>query len=423
MLNNQKSNSTSEEFAKQKNVDSIPFRIEFIRDLLIGNKIDPMIEFDYCDTEKMITHHNHSINEECTDIRCMLNKKTYDFNKVITKIGGKLLYIKSGTTGHTFKGICNPNSDININYAVKIVAYPKKEKYGDINDAKRPENAELLIIRLLSYFVINRQTPHIVLPIGTFNTTIDPFVSLSKNNIVKNKKYDAFVKRVEKKEYYNEVSVLISEWANGGDLLDYIRKNYQNFKTRHWRVIFFQILSVLAVIQKKYDSFRHNDLKANNILVQEIGKSLTTNNKFKHDINGQEYIVPNIGINVKIWDFDFATIPGIVDNAKVEAEWTNKINVKPKRNRYYDVHYFFNTLTKNGFFPEFYESDKISKSAKEFVRRIVPPQYASGKYVTDRGRIKINKEITTPDKILKTDPFFEKMRVNKNVKYKSSSSN
>ena len=412
MLHN-KLNSTSEEFANQKKVDSIPFRIEFIKELLTGNKIDPMIEFDYCETEKMITHNNHSIDKQCTDIRCILNKKTYDFNKVINKIGGKLLYVKSGTTGHTFKGICDPNSDVKINYAVKIVAYPKKEKYGDINDAKRPENAELLIIRLLSYFVVNRHTPHIVLPIGTFNTTIDPFIKLAQNNIIKNKKYDIFIKRCKKGEYYSKVSVLISEWANGGDLLDYIRKHYKTFTSKHWRVIFFQILSVLAVIQKKYDSFRHNDLKANNILVQEIGKSdaPNNNNKFKHDINGQKYIVPNIGINLKIWDFDFATIPGIVDNAKVEAEWTNKINVKPKKNRYYDIHYFFNTLTKNGFFPEFFESENIPKSAKEFVRRIVPPQYATGKYVTDRGRIKINKEFTIPDKILKQDPYFKKMRI------------
>ena len=53
-----------------------------------------------------------------------------------------------------------------------------------------------------------------------------------------------------KKEYYDEVSVLISEWANGGDLLDYIRKNYKTMKIRDWRVIIFQLLSVLAVIQK-----------------------------------------------------------------------------------------------------------------------------------------------------------------------------
>ena len=53
---------------------------------------------------------------------------------------------------------------------------------------KRPENAELLMIKLLSEFIINKQTPHIVLPITTFNTSIKPFISLPKDNIVNNKK-------------------------------------------------------------------------------------------------------------------------------------------------------------------------------------------------------------------------------------------
>ena len=54
---------------------------------------------------------------------------------------------------------------------------------------KRPENTELLMIRLLSYFVINKQTPHIVLPMTTFNTSIKPFLNLTKSNIVNNKKF------------------------------------------------------------------------------------------------------------------------------------------------------------------------------------------------------------------------------------------
>ena len=112
--------------------------------------------------------------------------------------------------------------------------------------------------------------------------------------------------------------------------------------------VYFSILSVLAIIQNKYPGFRHNDLKANNLLVHKVPIS-TTNNKFKYKINGQIYIVPCIGFQIKLWDFDFACIPGIVDNSKVDAEWTNRINIKPEQNRYYDVHYFFNTLTKKDF--------------------------------------------------------------------------
>jgi len=205
---------------------------------------------------------------------------------------------------------------------------------------------------------------------------------------------------------------LISEWANAGDLLDYIRINHKTFKLRDWRVLFFQVLSVLAVVQEKYPSFRHNDLKANNLLIQTI-ESRNKNNKFKYKINGSSYIVPNIGFQIKLWDFDFACIPGIVENSKVSAEWTDRINVKPEQNRYYDVHYFFNTLTRKGFFPEFFTSELVHKKAKDFVKRILPDNLRSGKLVAERGRLLKNLEYTTPDNILKTDPFFEKMRVKK----------
>ena len=168
--NNELINSTQKMNAlmelKNKKFDGISDRIEFIKLLLGGNKLNPMIDFDMCDTEHVENRSNGF------DIRNIMAKKTMDFNKLICEIGGKLLYIKSGTTGHTFKGIIYDNDGISeiLNYAVKVVAYPIRENYGDVNDVKRPENAELMMLRVLSYFVVNAQTPHIVLPIGTFNT-------------------------------------------------------------------------------------------------------------------------------------------------------------------------------------------------------------------------------------------------------------
>jgi len=43
----------------------------------------------------------------------------------------------------------------------------------------------------------------------------------------------------KKSGHYDCISILISEWANGGDLLDYLRKNYNIIKVKHWRVLFF----------------------------------------------------------------------------------------------------------------------------------------------------------------------------------------
>jgi len=420
----------------ERKYDSIPYRLEFIKNLLEDNELQPAIDFDNLDTESFVhpngyTSSNDSSgnkfegstrdsksNESTHDIRSILNKKKYDFYKVINHIGGKLKYIKSGTTGHTFKGMIGCDDGASINYAVKVVAYSKKERYGDINDIRRPENAELMMIRLLSYFVVKKQTPHIILPIGTFYTSITPFLHLAKGNHVdkeKDKRYFEFIEKYEKGEYHENVSILISEWANRGDLLDFIKNNYREFTTLHWKVVFFQIISVLAVIQSKFPSFRHNDLKANNILIHKIEKKERTT-LYTYTVSRKKYLVPNIGYLIKLCDFDFACIPGIVENAKVSADWTDTINVKPIQNRYYDLHYFFNTLIKKGFFPELLQDPSISIEIKNFVNRIVPSKYQSGELVTNKGRILVDDEYILPNNVLLNDPFFEDFRKPKKIK-------
>ena len=248
--------------------DSIPMRLEFIKNLLAGKDLQPMFSFDSTDTEHFVYRTTKDDESgDSYDTRVILKKRILDFTNVIQQIGAKLTYIKSGTTGHTFKGI---SSDGNFEFAVKVVAYPKKERYGNINDIRRPENAELMMLKLLSYFIVNRQTPHLVIPFGTFNTNIDTFVNLLKNDKIedRNDRYKEFVERYDNGDFSSTVSILISEWANKGDLLDFFRNNYKAFTLTHWKVFFFQLLSTLAIVQSKYPAFRHNDMKGNNILVQ-----------------------------------------------------------------------------------------------------------------------------------------------------------
>lgn len=401
---------------KRSDYGTIQSRLSLINELVTSAGLGTTINLEDGETEAFIgkstgeDYHFYydDFDNGSTDTRKILNKKLFDFYKVIGDLGGKLTYVKSGASGHTFRGITTIDGN-KINFGVKVVAYSRKKLYGEMNDIKRPENAELLMIRLLSYFVIKKKTPHIVLPIGTFNTSIEPFTELIKNGNVKkdNEKYLEFLDRYNKGEYHDDVSILMSEWANNGDLLEFVRKHYKEISLIEWKVMFFQIISALAVIQSKYPSFRHNDLKANNILVHKVEKR---NTKFQYTVNKKKYMIPNIGYQMKLWDFDFACIPGIVDNAKVEAEWTDAINVDTKQNRYYDMHYFFNTFIKRGFFHQFMEDSSIPIEAKEFVDRVVPKKYQSGKYVSKKGRILKTDEYTTPDIVLRTDPFFEEFR-------------
>ncbi len=392
----------------QDDKDSIQMRIQFIKSLLDGKDLQPLVNFDSTDTENFVCRNsNDNESGDSYDTRVVLKKRILNFKDIITQIGGKLKYIKSGTTGHTFKGI---SEDGNFEYAVKVVAYPKKERYGSINDVRRPENAELMMLKLLSYFIVKRQTPHLIIPFGTFNTNIDTFVNLVKLDKIdeKNERYKEFVERYNNHDFSSTVSILISEWANKGDLLDYFRNNYKNFTLMHWKVFFFQILSVLAIIQSKYPAFRHNDMKANNILIQKIG---IKKEYYRYLVVGSKYKVPNIGYHIKLWDFDFACIPGIVDNIKVSSKWTKKINITPEQNRYYDIHYFFNTLIRKGFFPQILTDDCVPKEIKDFIGRVVPKKYRdSDEFVHEKGRILVNDEYTTPDELLKKDPLFEEFR-------------
>jgi len=390
--------------------DSIPMRIQFIKNLLDGKDLDPLVNFDSTETENFVCRKsNDDESKDSYDTRVVLKKKIYDFNNIINQMGGTLKYIKSGTTGHTFKGI---SEDGKLEYAVKVVAYPKKERYGSINDIRRPENAELMMLKLLSMFIVKKQTPHLIIPYGTFNTNIETFINSVKLDKIdeKNERYKEFIDRYNDGDFSSTVSILITEWANRGDFLDYMRHNYKDFKLMHWKVFFFQILSVLAIIQSKYPSFRHNDMKANNILIQKIDLK---REYYRYLVVGMKYKVPNIGYQIKLWDFDFSCIPGIVDNIKVSSKWTKKINITPEQNRYYDIHYFFSTMSRKGFFPQILTDSIIPKEVKEFIERVVPQKYKNNPdYVHEKGRILINDEYTTPDELLKKDIFFAEFRNN-----------
>lgn len=377
-------------------------RIEFVKNILDGNKLKPLVDFDSCDTESAMN--------------TKLNKKILDLKQLFMSMNIKLKYLKSGTTGHTFKAISK--IDKNVAFAVKVCAYPKDE-YGGPNNLSRPENAELRMIKLLSHFVIKRITPHLVLPIATFNTSISNFIQVPKNVIdledEKNEMYKKFVERYHRGQFEDFVSVLISEWCNGGDLLDYIRRNYQQISLKQWIVIFFQILFTLALIHQKYPAFRHNDLKANNILVRLTDvKQNQPNSRYRYNIGSVKFIIPDINIQVGIWDFDFSCIDGIIENNKVNADWTKNINITKKENKYYDMHYFFNTLISKRFFPQFYDGG-APKEIVEFIHRVVPEKYRHGSdKVNKKGRIQVDDEYLTPYKVIMEDPIFEKYRYRDN---------
>lgn len=390
--------------------------IELIKELFEKDGLELMINPDEPETENFfrpLCKDNSS--HDSNDTRYILNKKKVDMRKFVTELGIKLEYIKSGTTGHTFKGEIVKDDKVLYTFALKAAPYSKHKQYGQVTNITRPENAEIKMLRTLSYFIINKQTPHLIIPIQTFDTDTKFFVLLEKLGTIKKDlaRYKEFVAEFEKgdKSRLSETaSILISEWANRGDFMEFIRQRYKGkgFTTKIWKAFFFQILSVLAVIQNRYPAFRHNDLKANNILVNKLPDS--SRKRWCHyQICGKHYFIPETGYQMKLWDFDFACIPGIVDNIKVTEKWTNEKNINMKQNRYYDIHYFFNSLLK--YAPAIWkDTEHIEPEVTQFINRVVPIKYREGSRVNDSGRLMTNDEYTTPIILLENDEFFEEYR-------------
>lgn len=335
---------------------------------------------------------------------------------MLTGINAKLRYISSGSTGHFFKGVIlndihkpvNDKDNIKCYFGLKLTPYLKCSKYHTIYDINRPENTELNMLKCLSYFVMSGQTRHLILPVQSFFCPIHEFVKMMEfNKIIDSKqKYQKFIIDYKADKYENIVSVLISELASEGDFLNYIRINKDKIKPIHWKIFFFQLLSVLAVIQSRFPSFRHNDLKANNILLHKT-KKICRNS---YIINKKQYITPPFNLLLKMWDFDFACIPGYVDNIKVHENWTKEINITTKQNRYYDIHFFFTTLQM--FFPLITNPNYSGLETVNFINDVVPEYYKSNKTTaTEKGRLLIDVEYTTPLKLLETHPYFEEFRV------------
>lgn len=316
------------------------------------------------------------------EITELLDKSLFDYNNLNVKLD----LLRTDDSYY-----CNFNLPIKEN---NIAAYVYPEKLNKNFNKNSVAHVELRMCKLLEEFVTTNVNPHILLILGSL--------------IVKNINWHTLVPNSNTNQLKNQALVLLKEPIQY-DFLKFIRNNYKEMILIDWKVFFFQILSVLACIQLKYPTFRHNNFKACDISVEKISK----HNKYKkYALNGTNFYVPNIGYQTKIASFIFSQIPGLVDNDLTEeiSPWTGIININRKPNRYYDIHYLFNSLIRKGFFPEILTSEFIPIEVKNFINRIVPDQYKYGKNVHKRGRLLIDDEYTTPYQILMHDDFFKEFR-------------
>ena len=311
----------------------------------------------------------------------------------------KIEFKKAGTTSMAFKVKIG-----NHKFALKVIAYRKDEKNNTpITKIERPENVELKMSSVLSSFVLNKMTPHINLSLGYVMCDIKDFVCVPDIELNEKHKYSIFLENFEKNIFERKVLVTISEWANACDLHEFIKNNNEDMTSQQWRVILFQVIFTLHIIHTQFPKFRHNDLKINNVLMNYHAKNKHSNKKAKYSASPKlnfEIPVKDLCLSAKIMDFDFSCIEEHVENTKVNAEWTNKINVSSEENKYYDVFFFLKTLTL------YVDKSKIPDDVRKFIYDIIPPDISMNEEnCSEKGRLLINEEIDNCYNILKHEYF------------------
>lgn len=319
----------------------------------------------------------------------MLHNKYVDIRTLFKLLGIKLAYRRSGETSHVFKTI---DKNKNTKFAVKIKPYEKNSKCPVTNTSKS------LNISGFKYI------PHIMLPISTFRSDITNFTNIASKIInlddEKNITYKHFIERFNNNEFENNVSVSVYEWCDMGALLNYIKINYTKLTLRWWTSILFQLFYTLAIIHTKYPSFRHDDLKLNNILLKTTNLSKDTKTFYKYKIGNKSFVIPTIGLQIRLNGFALY----------LPVEQKESLSGSDTNNKYCNIHNFFTELIKN--FPEFYSQNSVPKEIVEFVDRVIPVNYRDVNQ-TDIGSKLITDEYTTPYKLIMKDPLFEKYRFDK----------
>ena len=329
-------------------------KIKFFRKFNKYNKYYPLIDYNWKDIRYFKPDNILWVNDQS-----LVN-------------GPKLLFNK-GYHGEIYIKFFN-----NRKYVVKKTRYNKVFS-NDFNLTSRSENVELFIMKLLSYFVVNHICYHFVLPITV----------IRGNDIHKLTEYN--------ENFFYKSLYIHTEYINYGDLQDLIES--RRYNSNFYRIIFFQIIYTLAIIYEYFPRFKHNDLKANNILIEKVN----VYQKFiKYVFKNNTYFIPNIGFIVKIWDFDVAEIPGTIVNYAM-------YNTTSYNNKYIDLFIFFHDIRQ-----------KIKdKETLKFINNVAPKN--KFKYDDDTGRLAEDIEYTTPSKLLGNNYFkyLKKNNLNLNFLFKN----
>jgi hypothetical protein len=247
-------------------------------------------------------------------------RTVYNVTKGATRIRRGIAKIGSGVQGTVFLASTDKAGKRKV--VIKVSATDKHTV------GKQPARAEYDIQKAV-YKVVPRHVPK---PIEFFTTR--NYIPLSNFN---NRKPSIF-------NYQNQ-QVMVSEYAHGGALKDWLRKMSSRVTEKMMADLVRQVIGTLKKIHSRYPEFRHNDLHLGNVYVDDTGAK-------------PRFLIA---------DFGLSRLTAHGSNPVVNRSTYRNVGITPYSSYKYDLHFFLNSLReeiKNGL-PEF----------RAFLDRMLPDGY------------------------------------------------
>jgi hypothetical protein len=212
---------------------------------------------------------------------------------------------------------------------------------NEIYDLSSKINNDSLFSYLLSSLILSNKTKHILLPIINIDINYNDIQFIFDENT----KY-----KLKNKIKLNEIQSICCLQIREHYFKQILLNEYLKSNSCDYKVLLFQIIHTLAVIQNEYPTFRHNNLILNNILIYCKNKSdiIYSYNGFQNDV----FNIPNNGFDIKICNFENSTI--------------NKFYGNSIYNPYYDIYIFFTDLMKN---------IKCNNDINTFINKYIPDKF------------------------------------------------
>ena len=324
--------------------------------------------------------------------------------------------VGEGVSNYVVSGCLDNNEICKNKVAFRIMGISTQYPNND----QHPVNFEVLLYHKLNRLVDKDITPHIIYLYKSIVCNFDDVLGNYQQDIS-----HRIETEIKKGNLEDKVNILMLEFGSMGTINSFVKNRLS--KLIQFKILFFQVISMLVTTQYHIPNFIHGDIHCNNIIIQKElhGYSLEELRSgipkyIRYRLFEKDFYIPWTGFSARVFDFDLSRCDEL-KNAKMNEDYVKIHGIAEDFNPVFDYHLFLNSLLND---KDKYVQPNIPKEVFDFYNEQIPRKYQGWKneYLKtarltnykQTGDINdtnlVPDDIRTPTDVLLNHPFFDVFR-------------